>query len=336
MSDPRRPAQQDREWHLAQRAEALAKSAAWDDLRQLLTENADCRLGNSHFMENAFNFAAKAGQSDLVALIVSRGFTVPDHGGAWLLQSLAIYGQAADPGIKEVITFLVREKHADPESAIRALAARSERTEMMEVFRQAGADIQDGASSFFLALYEKRPQMMAYLYDHGADLYHPEVVAAQYGRRNQVRDEALEAYRGLLEKDRMKAAALYAETGPAMDSGSFKEPAMLLLAARAGKFFDVLAALQERAQPLTAQDIVHGENGAPPVLAVLAARGELEALFDPAHWQGRGDVVRELHAALGGYRAEQAISLDSYAAAAARRQLRVLSAPRRNKWRLDP
>lgn len=316
------------QWRFWQEAARHAGNNDWEKIRALLAKDPAERP-SLHFAASVFTLAAKAGELGIVEEMLCRGYKIEAEEGARLLRGLALF---PTPQTTPVINFLLKGKLADPEQAVKSLAARNDQlgtVEMMEVFRQAQADILCGGSSFFLAHYACNLKMMEYLHGHDADLYHPAIVASQYGRRAEVKAEAVQLYRMFLDGDRKKALASYAEEEQ-------RGVVSLTLAARAGKLPELLTLTQANGKPVTADDLIAPANGGAPALAVAAAQGDLPALFDLAHWRGRSDEVKKLYEALESYKATGAVDLGQLDAAAESRRLHALSAARRDKWRLRP
>lgn len=323
MSQPDKAA--DHLWHLWFDIRAAARAKDWGKMQDIFARNADIQLTSHPFLTEAFHGLANENQAALVKTMFDRGFKADDETLSETVSRLARYYH---PQAAEVMSYLIREQSADTAAAVGYAAAHGH-LDVLKTIDAAGGDVRAGNGGFFLALYGGHPDVMRYLYEKGADLYHPNMIAAGYGRNHEIPDDrrhaALETYRALVARDNEVWAACYAECGGAaksMDEFRHVPNAMgrtpmnrLQLAVRADRFADVAAVANTppvfalRAKDLLAEDY----KGVSPLM-VMAARGQLAAVFDPKIWVGRPGEVAVLRDALKKMRAEKTIDLDAFAA----------------------
>lgn len=323
MSQPGKEA--DQLWQLWFDIRTAARTKNWDKLHDILDRNADIQLTSHPFLGEAFQALANANQATLVKAMFERGFKADDETLSDTVNRLARYyhPQAAD-----VMAYLIAEQAADPVDAV-YFAASHGKLAVLQTIDAAGGDVRAGNSAFFLALYGGHPAVMHYLYEKGADIYHPNMIAAGYGRNKEIPESqrriALDTYRDLIELDNITWAECYVEAGgAAQDMEEFRKVPNALgrapmnrlqLAVRADRFEDVAAvAATPAAFALRAKDLLIEDFKGVSPLMVMAARGKLGTVFDPKIWSGRPEEVVELHAALKNMRAEKTIDLEAFSA----------------------
>jgi len=339
MSQPGKEA--DQFWQLWFDIRGAARAKNWDKLQEILDRNADIRLTSHPFLTEAFHGLANAGRTALIKAMFDRGFKTDDEILADTVNRLARYYH---PQSAEVMAYLVAAQGADTADAV-YYAASHGKLAVLQTIDAAGGDVRAGNSAFFLALYGGHPAAMHYLYEKGADIYHPNMIAAGYGRHNEIPESqrriALETYRDLVALDNKAWAQCYIESGGAAeDMEAFRNVPNALgrtpmnrlqLAVRADRFEDVAAAADKppafamRARDLLVEDF----KGVSPLM-VMAARGKLGDVFDPKIWSGRPEEVAELHEALKKMRAEKTIDLEAFSAEMDRYRLKQVrkNAPR--------
>lgn len=315
----------------------------FDKFTALLDENADQQLTSHPFLTESFHALANDGQAGLVKAMFDRGYKTDSETLADTIKRLAMYHH---PKAAEVMQYLVAEQAADTQAAV-YWAASHGRLDVLQTIDAAGGDVLAGDSGFFLALYGGHPAVMHYLFEKGADIYHPNMIAACYGRTHEIpethRQTALQTYRDLVDMDNAPWAECYAESGVAaesMEAFRLVPNAMgrtpmnrLQLAVRAGKFADVVSVAEiPKAFALCAKDFLTEDYKGVTPLMVMAARGKLSEVFNPEVWQHRPEEVQILHDALKKMRAEKTIDLPGFAAEMDRARLR---AARKNAARLQ-
>lgn len=320
---------------------AAAERSDWDDMRAQLQSHQGFEIGLHPFNTAAFHRAAKAGQTDIVRAFFDRGHTVSDDRGTELVDDVIRYGKGDVAG---TIDLLVREKNLDASRAVYSIAARGD-IDKMKMLASAGASMfqLSAGSGFVLSLYSGYPEMMTFLYDHGASVYHPPAICALYSRRGEIdalprAADVRRTYAALLERDRLEYDAIYQKCGGA--PGSFAdftrkpqaEPAFSLLhiAARAGRFDDAARLLAAENAAFKVEDLVSRteDSGVPSVVGILAARGELPRLFAPELWQKNPKDLEKLHESLALYGARGAIDLAGAKTAVLNLSLRRTFRPR--------
>lgn len=302
-----------------------ARVKNWEKFQNILDQEPDIQLTAHPFLVESFHALANENQPQLIKAMFDRGFKADPETLSDTLNRLARYYH---PKSAEVMTYLIAEQGANAEEAVYFAAAHG-KLAVLQTVAAAGGDVAAGNSAFFLALYGGHPAVMHYLYEKGADIYHPNMIAAGYGRNHEIpetqRQVALETYRGLIDLDNKTWSACYAETGGAADSmEAFRHVPNALgrapmnrlqLAVRADKFEDVAAVADKPAAfALRAQDLLQEDFKGVSPLMVMAARGKLAAVFDPKLWAGRPDEVKALHNALKTMRAEKTVDLESFSA----------------------
>jgi len=193
-----------------------ARSGKWEMLRHRLGAEPDHPLPAHPFVTEVFHTAANAGQTDIVETLLERGFALDAETLAETVKRLALGYTAKADGVLRVL--ISGTAAANPADAVISAAAKG-RLDALTVLDAAGADVRAGNSGFFVALYGGHSAVMNYLYEKGAGLYHPAMIAAQYGRRSELPAEkaaiAIGVYHDLVAQDNQGAAALYADAGGA-------------------------------------------------------------------------------------------------------------------------
>ena len=312
-------------WHLWFDIRGAARAKNWEKLQNILDQNADIQLTSHIFLNEAFQALANENQPQLVKAMFDRGFKADPETLADTVNRLARYYH---PRSAEVMTYLIAVQGTNTQEAV-YFAASHGKLAVLKTIDAAGGDVRAGNSAFFLALYGGHPAVMHYLYEKGADIYHPNMIAAGYGRNKEIpeaqRQIALDTYRGLVDLDNKVWAECYIETGGAADSmEAFRTVpnalgrapmSRLQLAVRADKFEDVAAVADKPAAfAMRAQDLLQADFKGVSPLMIMAARGKLNDVFDPGLWAGRPEEVKELHAALKTLRAEKTVDLQAFSA----------------------
>jgi hypothetical protein len=308
-------------WHYWHGLRAKARLDQWDEVETLLAENAGIRLPYQDFVADVFHRAANQGRLTIVQTLFKRGFSLPEEEGAETIKRLAVF--FPDKALP-VAAFLCA--HADEKDALYAVAARGNPS-TMQAFQKAGCDVLTEGSSFFLAFYAGNADMLRYLGGQGANIYASSVIAGRYGRSGEMdaqkAPEALLAYKWLLEEDLLSYRTYYAYIAPHQpDIAALRgvPPAvaeegqtLLALAVRGGFMEDILAAAQKKDAPaLRAEDFLRQDKKGLCPLAVLAARGELDKVFDVRLWQKSPAEAARLQAALKDFRAEAAVDMAKF------------------------
>lgn len=320
-------------WHYWFALKSDARTEKWEMLRQRLAQEPEHPLPAHPFVTEVFHTAANAGHTDIVETLAERGFMLDAETVAETIKRLAMnYTQAA----QGVMRFLLQSGGADlAGDAVLAAAARG-RVDALGALHAAGADVLAGKSAFFVALYSGQPGAMHFLHEKGADLYHPAVIAAQYGRRGELPAEkatiALTVYRDLVAQDNETAADLYRAAGgapagiKALREKISDENGLLLtrlqLAVRAGQIDDIRrVAESDRSETLAADDFLTPDGRGQRALDVLAARGALNKIFADSLWYRAPQEAARLHEALGDFHARASINFDALTAEMHRREL---------------
>jgi hypothetical protein len=321
-----------------------ARAGNWEALRHLLAQEAQEPLTSHPFALETFHFAANAGQADIVEMLLHHGLSLESETLSDTVRRLALYYTAAAQGVLRLL--VSGSLAADAGPAVLA-AASAGRLDALQALDAAGADVRAGESGFFLALYGGHPAAMHYLHEKGAGLYHPAVIAAQYGRRAELPGEKAEAviavYHDLVSAGNERFRALYADAGKPRDVQALREKTAcdgdgfftrLHLAVRAEAWGDVvLAARQDNAQSLKAEDFLQPDGHGLRALDILAAQGRLAGLFDAALWYRAPQEAEKLHAALQDFRAAAFIDMPALRAEMHRCELQDL-APAPETFRL--
>jgi len=316
-----------------------ARTAKWETLRHRLGQEPEQPLPAHPFVSEVFHSAANAGQTDIIETLFDRGFKLDSETLSETVKRLALHYTAAADGVLRVLV-----KAAPPGTADDATitAAAKGRLDALAVLDAAGADVRAGNSSFFVALYSGQPAAMHYLYEKGAALYHPSVIAAQYGRRGELPAEkasiALGVYRELVAQDNETASALYKDAGGApANIAALREKVAdenghlftrLQLAVRSGNWPDIRRAAQsENAATLQADDFLTPDGKGLRAFDLLAAQGNMTALFDSALWYRAPQEAAKLHTALADFRAAASVDFTALIADMHRRELDDLAPP---------
>jgi hypothetical protein len=314
-------------WQLWFDIRTAARAQNWEKFQNILDKHADIQMTAHPFLTESFQALANANQTALVKSMFTRGFKADAETLSDTANRLARYYH---PQSADVMAYLIAEQGVDPKEAV-YFAASQGKLAVLQTIESAGGDIRAGNSAFFLALYGGHPAVMHYLYEKGADIYHPNMIAAGYGRNAEIpeaqRRIALDTYRELVDLDNQAWAECYAESGGAAeDIDAFRKVpnalgrapmSRLQLAVRADKFEDVVAvAAADKAAmfPLSAKDLLIEDFKGVSPLMVMAARGKLKDVFDPKLWSGRPEEVQVLHDALKNMRAEKTIDLQAFSA----------------------
>lgn len=323
-----------------------ARARSWETLRHRLAYEPDHQLPAHPFVTEVFHAAANAGVADIVQTLFERGFSQDQESLADTTKRLAMY-HAATAG--DVVKFLVAPpQSADPTDAIYASAAAG-RIDSLQMLADAGVDVRAGFSALFLAFYKGHPAAMHFLYEQGAELYHPSMLAAQYGRHKELPQEkaaiAIRVYHDLVDIDNQPQADLYAAAGRARNIADLRENisdqdgkiyTRLQLSIRAGKWDDVKnAAAQDKTDTLRAADFLIEDGKGQPALYMLAARGKLQDVFDAAIWYRAPREVDQLKEKLTDIRAPDVLNASALTAAMQRLELQDI-VPSPENFRLKP
>lgn len=340
------PKSGDDQWHYWFNLKTDALAGRWELLRQRLGQEPEYQLPSHPFTNDVFHAAANAGETDIIETLFERGFTKDEETLAETIKRLAIYH--ADKSADVIRLLLPPLRAGDPTDAIYAAAAAG-RIDSLKTLDEAGVDVRAGDTAFFLALYKGHVATMNYLYDKGAGLYHPAVLAAQYGRRGELPAEnasiTLGVYRDLVDIDNQPQAELYAAAGKPRNIADLRENisdeqghvyTRLQLAIRAGQWADVReAAAADKTQTLTADDFLTKDGRGQRAIDMMAARGKLTDVFDAAIWYRNPQEVWALHGTLRDIRAEKSVNTDALMADMQRHELRDI-APTPDAFRLKP
>lgn len=314
-----------------------ARTEKWEMLRHRLGAEPEHPLPAHPFVAEVFHSAANAGQTDIVETLLERGFTLDAETLAETVKRLALFYTAKADGVLRVL--ISGTVSADPAEAVIAAAAEG-RLDALVVLDAAGADVRAGDTGFFIALYKAHPAVMHYLYEKGAGLYHPAVIAAQYGRRGELPAEkagiALGVYRELVAQDNEPAAVLYKDAGGAPANISALRETLadlgghfftrLQVAVRAECWDDIRRAAQgDMSENLCAQDFLAVDGKGQRALDVVAAQGKLSALFDAALWYRAPQELEKIYTALADFRASTAVNMHALTADMHRRELEEIS-----------
>jgi len=314
-----------------------ARSGKWEMLRHRLGAEPDHPLPAHPFVTEVFHTAANAGQTDIVETLLERGFALDAETLAETVKRLALgYTAKADGVLRVLISGAAAANAAD---AVISAAAKG-RLDALTVLDAAGADVRAGDSGFFVALYSGHPAVMHYLYEKGAGLYHPAMIAAQYGRRSELPAEkaaiAIGVYHDLVAQDNESTAALYADAGGAPTHVTALREKLadengniftrLQIAVRAGRMDDIRRAAEgDAVHSLQAQDFLSVDGRGQRAFDVIAAQGNIAALFDAALWYRAPQELEKLHIALGDFSAAAAVNLSALVADMHRHELQDIS-----------
>ncbi|MBW7909668.1 MAG: hypothetical protein H3C49_00090 [Alphaproteobacteria bacterium] len=322
-----------------------ARAKQWDVLRHQLAYAPDKPLAAHPFVTETFHAAANAGQDDILETLFERGFSLDAETLGETIKRVAIHYTADAPGIVRAIR--AHKPEASVDDAVCTAAAKG-RLDALQALDAAGADVRAGDSGFFVALYSAQPAVMHFLHEKGAQLYHPAMIAAQYGRRGELPAEksaiAIDVYHELLAADNEAAAVLYAASGPApknvteLRENVAGEGAQMFtrlqLAVRAGRWDDVLgAAKADTKQNLQADDFLMPDGGGQRAFDVLAAQGKLSSLFDAALWYRAPQEIEKIYAVTADFRAAAVCDFPALVAGMHRAQIDDI-APAADSFRL--
>lgn len=340
MTDPaQNPKPSDVLWQYWFALKSDARTAKWETLRHRLGQETDHPLPAHPFVTEVFHSAANAGQTDIIETLFDRGFKLDAETLAETVKRLALHYTATAEGVLRV---LISGAPAAPADDAAIAAAAKGRLDALAVLDAAGADVRAGNGGFFVALYSGQPAAMNYLYEKGAELYHPAIIAAQYGRRSELPAEkasiALGVYRELVAQDNETAVTLYKDAGGApVNTQALREKVAdengylftrLQLAVRSGHWGDIRrAALADDTQTLRADDFLTPDGKGLRAFDVLAAQGNMAALFDSALWYRAPQEAVKLHNALDDFRAVASVDFTALIADMHRRELDDLAPP---------
>lgn len=340
------PKNADSQWHYWFSLKTDALAGRWEVLRQRLGQEPEYQLPAHPFTNEVFHAAANAGETDIIETLFERGFTKDQETLSETIKRLAIY--YADKSADVIRLLLPPLQEGDPTDAIYAASAAG-RIDSLKALDAAGADIRAGDSAFFLALYKGHVATMNYLYEKGAGLYHPSMLAAQYGRRGELPAEnasiTLAVYRDLVDIDNKPQSDLYAAAGKPRSIDDLREKisdenglmyTRLQLAIRAGQWEDVrAAALADKSKMLCADDFLAADATGLRAFDMMAARGTLAQVFDAALWYRNPQEAWTLQESLKDFRAADAVNIPALRAEMQRHELRDI-APRPDDFRLKP
>lgn len=297
-----------------------ARQRRWEILRQRLGSEDEYPLPAHPFVVEVFHAAANAGETDIIQTLFDRGFSLDSETISETLARLLIHHTGTSAG---TIAYLLHREGADHEEALN-VAAASGRIDVLEILSGAGVDMTAGNGSFFLALYKGHPAVMHYLYEKGAGLYHPAVIAAQYGRKRELPEEkadiSIRVYRDLVEMDNEDAYVLHSSSEPVRSIAEMRERVTdaegriytrLQLAVRAGKWDEIAAvARHDKTGHLLAEDILAADGKGKSAFCMLAAQGKIADIFSEDIWYRAPAQVAQLHAELEKFSAEKLVNLD--------------------------
>lgn len=273
-------------WHDIGR---MSRQTDWIGIRRAFQENPACETTPHMFTDEVFDRAASGGQVDILQEMMKRRYKLykdedVDRGSELVARLAQYHADTAMPAI----AFLVRGGHADPDSALCKIAAVGN-VGLMRKMEDAGCNPLNGNSSFFLSFFNGHADMMEYLYDRGANLYHSGIVAGIYKRRGELSDQSLAGYQQVLDKETQKYTALYEKQVLYTDTlEGYRRVAqdgqtVMQIAARAGYFSHVVEVAVKN-PALTLDDLFAKSPDGTSVMSVLAARQELSLVFDPRLW----------------------------------------------------
>lgn len=316
-----------------------ARTGQWEILRHQLAYEPEKPLPAHPFTIEVFHAAVNAGQSDILETLFERGFSLDAETlGETIKRAALFYADSAASVVRAIRT---HKPDAPTDDAAIAAAAKG-RLDALRALADAGADVRAGNSAFFVALYSGQPAAMHYLHEKGANLYHPAMIAAQYGRRGELPAEkaaiAIAVYHDLLAADNEGVAFLYAASGsPPANITDLRENVAgdadgvytrLQLAVRAGQWGDVLSAVKaDKSQTLRADDFLAVDAGGQRAFDILAAQGKLAALFDSALWYRAPQEAEKLYAATEDFRAKGACDFTALVADMHRHEIADLTPP---------
>ncbi len=339
----------DAAWQLVFDLDDLSAKGLWADMRERLAKYADA-IPYHDFSEQAFRRAALEGKTDIAETMLNHGFDLPADAGAAMIGELAGKG----PLKAAAVIGLLLDQGYDAGEAIVGIAARGQ-PDMMAVLKKHGCDILQG-DSFAVSLHAGNAAMMRYLFNAGADIYTPAAVSGLHGgiekyqsangRPAGTPDAARAAHAALWQEDERMWCQYYAATAGkghpslaelrAIPAGTASRSMTLMqVAARAGCFDDIVsAALRDKDNPLSADDVLRPAAAGASVLSVLAARGEAEKILDARLWWRRPDDAAKLPAALKEMGAEKLLNPAAFTADIQRMRLKNLA--REANMRLRP
>lgn len=322
----------------------LLKQAAgrrdWTKFNQILSDNAEKNLSYQSFTAEAFHTCCNLGRLDEAKRMLARGFRLPEDEAEKTIDRLVKY--YPESGLPAA-AHLVANGYAKGYSALYHLAATG-KPQVMETLRLGGCDVLAGASNFYLAFEAGNLAMMEYLYKNGANLYHAANIGLLH-KDDKDRTAAKAVFKDLLDIDAQQLQVYYAYVMPGKPSldelrgiphGLLEERTSLLaLAARVGESGDIIAAaLKEKTNFLTAQDLIREDKSGTSPLAILLARGEGQKILDPKLWVNRPHDVEKLGEAFKQLRAGNLVDPATMKASVKQQSLRDKA--KTGRWSLQP
>lgn len=327
-----------------------ATAGDWQGAQRLLDDNKSEQLPYSISSAEILRRAAHDGETGILAAVFARGFAFPSPiESDEMLEHLIRNGSAA--AVRSA-GFLLQNKLAAPQNTVLRIA-RDGTPDIMERLRRLGVDITADGLALPLAFQAGNLEMMRFLHNYGANLYHPSIVAGLHGRRDNFRaqfggpetDDVTAFYRRLIRQDQDQLAMYCAYVWPdhpTMDKlrevpyGLIeRDMTMLQLMARSGEIEEIIKiALHEDKAPLTLDDVLRQDRDGTSLLSILAARGEEKKLLDARLWLHSPKTAADVNEALKDLRAGQILNPDAYEQDLRYARLRKKADPAR--WSLTP
>ncbi len=328
------------EWNFWFLLKQAAGRREWTKFNQILSDNAEKNLSYQSFTAEAFHTCCNLGRLDEAKRMLARGFRLPEDEAEKTIDRLVKY--YPESGLPAA-AHLVANGYAKGYSALYHLAATG-KPQVMETLRLGGCDVLAGASNFYLAFEAGNLAMMEYLYKNGANLYHAANIGLLH-KDDKDRTAAKAVFKDLLDIDAQQLQVYYAYVMPGKPSldelrgiphGLLEERTSLLaLAARVGESGDIIAAaLKEKTNFLTAQDLIREDKSGTSPLAILLARGEGQKILDPKLWVNRPHDVEKLGEAFKQLRAGNLVDPATMKASVKQQSLRDKA--KTGRWSLQP
>lgn len=300
-----------------------ARADRWGEVEEILSEYPSLpAAGTAHFLVDVFCCAAQRGKIDLLGRIINKGYLPDKDTRESLILNLTCHSTETN---RAVLLLLLQDKTLDVEAPF-FWALLKAKPAVIDLFRESGRDIlsekmdsAEGRTSLSWVLsYSENPETVSYLLKQGADIYHPRLLKHLCDDWDY--EEMRLAYHAEILKDREKHLLPYiAHCSENMTVADFRRgtetgETLLYLAVRAGRFDDVIVAVQKEESFLTAEDLLQQNPKGHTPLGMMLAAGEEKKLFDPVLWRDHFSEARKLHTALAEYRALHKIDFEEFTA----------------------
>lgn len=290
----------------------MARAQDWDGLRARLAAIAPGDLVPQPLTQEAVRLCAMAGQHEIVAEFVARGFSFTASAARTLVEDIAGKVRQTDMRAHDQALKNALAGAAAHEDFLVNYFAREGKGRELLLLHRAGVDIVRGGETMFAGYCALREETMSVARQCGSPIYDARIIA-ETGKPAHIADD-------------LKRARMLAHWHNFLRDDADGQQQMARLARRR---FDG----QLRAQDVLAVDPKTGAS----VLAVQAAWGRAQEIFEPRCWLEHPAEAMAVYDALAPLAAQGQVDIEAFSAGLTRLRLaqaRGAEAKRGNRFRL--